>query len=284
VPWGKKPVGKAIRCAPCVCLDDWGLAVLSDENRRDMLELLEDRHGRRTTLVTTSCRLSIGMRPLATPRLLTTFSTVWCITPTRSPSKATPYANVWQRQKQAHSRPHSVPAGVWRPQGMLPPPLGDDKKESPGMLQPRQGVTALRRRSPVHPPQATPHPALLRAAQCAAAASPERPGAGVARPSGVWTCRAGEGKGKPHGCLGAKAAGRAASESSWGTESRGVVFSRDTPRLHARRPRGHAQWRGPGGCTAHRTGGLRLRQNRSWYRSQSYRIPCISNMLDRTSQ
>lgn len=33
-------------------LDDWGLAVLSDENRRDVLELLEDRHGRRATLVT----------------------------------------------------------------------------------------------------------------------------------------------------------------------------------------------------------------------------------------
>src|SRR5207237_9811266 len=27
-------------------LDDWGLATLNDENRRDILELLEDRHGR----------------------------------------------------------------------------------------------------------------------------------------------------------------------------------------------------------------------------------------------
>jgi DNA replication protein DnaC len=35
-----------------IALDDWGLAVLSDENRRDLLELLEDRHGRRATLVT----------------------------------------------------------------------------------------------------------------------------------------------------------------------------------------------------------------------------------------
>jgi len=33
-------------------LDDWGLATLSDENRRDVLELLEDRHGRCATLVT----------------------------------------------------------------------------------------------------------------------------------------------------------------------------------------------------------------------------------------
>lgn len=33
-------------------LDDWGLATLSDENRRDLLELLEDRHDRRATIVT----------------------------------------------------------------------------------------------------------------------------------------------------------------------------------------------------------------------------------------
>jgi DNA replication protein DnaC len=33
-------------------LDDWGLATLSEENRRDFLELLEDRHGRRATIVT----------------------------------------------------------------------------------------------------------------------------------------------------------------------------------------------------------------------------------------
>jgi DNA replication protein DnaC len=32
-------------------LDDWGLASLADEQRRDLLELLEDRHGLRSTLV-----------------------------------------------------------------------------------------------------------------------------------------------------------------------------------------------------------------------------------------
>jgi DNA replication protein DnaC len=34
-----------------IALDDWGLAPLSDEQRRDLLELLEDRHGLRSTLV-----------------------------------------------------------------------------------------------------------------------------------------------------------------------------------------------------------------------------------------
>jgi DNA replication protein DnaC len=33
-------------------LDDWGLATLSDENRRDLLELFEDRYDRRATVVT----------------------------------------------------------------------------------------------------------------------------------------------------------------------------------------------------------------------------------------
>ena len=34
-----------------IALDDWGLAPPTDEQRRDLLELLEDRHGLRSTLV-----------------------------------------------------------------------------------------------------------------------------------------------------------------------------------------------------------------------------------------
>ena len=45
-------------------LDDWGLAVLSDENRRDLLELLEDRHDCRATRSPVSYRSSTGMRRL----------------------------------------------------------------------------------------------------------------------------------------------------------------------------------------------------------------------------
>ena len=33
-------------------LDDWGLMKLSAENRRDLLEVLEDRHGSRSTIAT----------------------------------------------------------------------------------------------------------------------------------------------------------------------------------------------------------------------------------------
>ena len=33
-------------------LDDWGLSVLTAPERRDLLEILEDRHGRASTIVT----------------------------------------------------------------------------------------------------------------------------------------------------------------------------------------------------------------------------------------
>jgi DNA replication protein DnaC len=40
-----------------VILDDWGLAPLADRERRDLLEVLEDRYGRRATLVTSQLPL-----------------------------------------------------------------------------------------------------------------------------------------------------------------------------------------------------------------------------------
>jgi len=35
-----------------IILDDWGLTKFTAEQRRDLLELLDDRHGNRSTLVT----------------------------------------------------------------------------------------------------------------------------------------------------------------------------------------------------------------------------------------
>lgn len=52
-----------------IVLDDWGLAVLSDENRRDLLELLEDRHGRRATLVTSQLPVAHWHEALGDPTL-----------------------------------------------------------------------------------------------------------------------------------------------------------------------------------------------------------------------
>jgi DNA replication protein DnaC len=52
-----------------IVLDDWGLASLSDENRRDLLELLEDRHGRRATLVTSQLPVEHWHEALGDPTL-----------------------------------------------------------------------------------------------------------------------------------------------------------------------------------------------------------------------
>jgi DNA replication protein DnaC len=43
---------KVLARTELLILDDWGLAVLTSQERRDMLEILEDRHGRGSTIVT----------------------------------------------------------------------------------------------------------------------------------------------------------------------------------------------------------------------------------------
>jgi DNA replication protein DnaC len=40
-------------------LDDWGLSPLTDEQRRDLLELLDDRHHLRSTIVTSQLPISL---------------------------------------------------------------------------------------------------------------------------------------------------------------------------------------------------------------------------------
>lgn len=50
-------------------LDDWGLTPLSDENRRDVLELLEDRHGRSATIVTSQLPVDHWHEVLGDPTL-----------------------------------------------------------------------------------------------------------------------------------------------------------------------------------------------------------------------
>ena len=50
-------------------LDDWGLAQLTDEHRRDLLEVLEDRYGRRSTLVTSQLPLAHWHEAIGNPTL-----------------------------------------------------------------------------------------------------------------------------------------------------------------------------------------------------------------------
>jgi DNA replication protein DnaC len=60
----------ALATTDVLMLDDWGLAPLSDDHRRDLLELLADRHDCRATLVTSQRPVehwheAIGEPPLA---------------------------------------------------------------------------------------------------------------------------------------------------------------------------------------------------------------------------
>jgi len=43
---------KSLARVELLILDDWGLAPMTAEQRRDILEIMEDRHGRRSTMVT----------------------------------------------------------------------------------------------------------------------------------------------------------------------------------------------------------------------------------------
>ena len=50
-------------------LDDWGLAKLTPDNRRDLLEILEDRHGARSTLATSQVPIEKWHDIIADPTL-----------------------------------------------------------------------------------------------------------------------------------------------------------------------------------------------------------------------
>ena len=49
-------------------LDDWGLAPFTAEQRRDMLELLDDRYGQRSTLVTSQMPVDNWHELIGDPR------------------------------------------------------------------------------------------------------------------------------------------------------------------------------------------------------------------------
>jgi len=50
-------------------LDDWGLALLTDAARRDLLEILDDRHGHRSTLVTNQLPVTNWHESIGDPTL-----------------------------------------------------------------------------------------------------------------------------------------------------------------------------------------------------------------------
>jgi DNA replication protein DnaC len=67
---GRSPKVMAMRAkTDLVILDDWGLAARNDDNRRDLLEVLEDRQDRRATLVTSQLPVDHWHDALGEPTL-----------------------------------------------------------------------------------------------------------------------------------------------------------------------------------------------------------------------
>jgi len=60
---------KVIAGVDLLILDDWGLAVLNPTERRDLLEILEDRHGRGSTIVTSQLPVEHWHEAIGDPTL-----------------------------------------------------------------------------------------------------------------------------------------------------------------------------------------------------------------------
>lgn len=65
-------------------LDDWGIAPLTDTQRRDVLELVDDRYNQRSTIVTSQLPIAHWHEAVGDPRSLMRSSIASCTTPTRS--------------------------------------------------------------------------------------------------------------------------------------------------------------------------------------------------------
>ena len=50
-------------------MDDWGLAVLSDQHRRDLLEILDDRYNLRSTVITSQLPIAHWHEAVGDPTL-----------------------------------------------------------------------------------------------------------------------------------------------------------------------------------------------------------------------
>ena len=55
--------------ADLLVIDDWGLAPLKEAERRDLLEVIEDRHQSRSTLITSQLSVSVWYEAIGDPTL-----------------------------------------------------------------------------------------------------------------------------------------------------------------------------------------------------------------------
>jgi DNA replication protein DnaC len=60
---------KAIARIDLLILDDWGPERLDDDQRRDLMEIIEDRHERRSTIVTSQVPIDLWYEIIGNPTI-----------------------------------------------------------------------------------------------------------------------------------------------------------------------------------------------------------------------
>jgi DNA replication protein DnaC len=65
--YGRLP--KSLGRVQLLILDDWGLSILNQPERRDLLEILDDRHGRASTIVTSQIPVELWHDIIGDPTL-----------------------------------------------------------------------------------------------------------------------------------------------------------------------------------------------------------------------
>ena len=85
-------------------LDDWGLAPIDTARARDLLEILDDRIGRRSVVVTSQLPVADWHRQLTIPPSPTPFSTASSMAPSASSCAASPCATTTPAPEPRHDR------------------------------------------------------------------------------------------------------------------------------------------------------------------------------------
>lgn len=63
-----KMIGQLAK-AHVLIIDEWGMAILTDQHRRDLLEILDDRYNRRSTIIISQLSVSLWHESLGDPTL-----------------------------------------------------------------------------------------------------------------------------------------------------------------------------------------------------------------------
>ena len=75
---------KGLARVQLLILDDWGITPLTAEGRRDLLEIIDDRHDRASTIVTSQVPVELWHEHIGNPPSPTPCWTGWCTARTAS--------------------------------------------------------------------------------------------------------------------------------------------------------------------------------------------------------